>query len=404
MEKPDPPPDSIRLYAYLAISALLSLANWILLLIPNYLEERSWSSQKIGWVIGIFFLVNLVFQILAGRFADRHGNVPTALMGAGLSLGGGLFYVAALWQTDLLFVARVLHAAGAGMIFAGALMQLVRSVPMHLRGRMMGYYGLPGFVMMGLGPILAEWFAYRWGFSVIFAFVPLISVLIAWILTLLPRPLAPRGTGRRPFISALGESLPGLKSILVLSILFGLCFSAWNSFIAPAVRSVGAGAVSSFGVGYAIGAVITRLGISPRLETGSRRLWAVATLGAYGVSLGLIPHTVHPWQLVVLGLVCGMVHGIYYPSLSSIAAERFHPLHSAQSMSLYISASALGMFLGPPLWGTIVDRTGYGIMFGTAGLLMVVSAAAFVHSQYRSDERLRHSATSDWQSPSEESL
>jgi len=396
--------ESIRLYAYLAISGLLSLANWVLLLLPNYLEEKQWSSQHIGWAIGVFFLVNLVFQILAGQFAERYGNVPTALAGAVITFAGGFLYISALWIPAMVFPARVLHAAGAGMIFSGALMQLVRSVPLHLRGRVMGYYGLPGFVMMGFGPIIAEYSAYRWGFKVIFSSIPAIAASIAWILTLLPRPLAPRGVRREPLFQAFRASLPGLRSILVLSITFGFCFSAWNSFLAPAVKGAGPGAVSCFGMGYAMGAVMTRLGVSVRLDAGSRRLWAILTLVAYGISLGLIPHAASIWQLMGLGLICGMVHGIYYPCLSSLAAERFHPLHAIQAMGLYISASSLGMFTGPPLWGIVADWTGYSFMFASAAALLALSSTLFVFFQHRYSFLRQASSSSSRRAPSEGSV
>jgi MFS family permease len=79
-----------------------------------------------------------------------------------------------------------------------------------------------------------------------------------------------------------------------------------------------------------------------------------------------------------------MVHGTYYPGLSSIAAERFHPLHAGQGLSLYLASSALGVFVGPPIWGTIVDRAGYVPMFPVAGLSMVVGTCVFLFSQYSS--------------------
>ena len=57
-----------------------------------------------------------------------------------------------------------------------------------------------------------------------------------------------------------------------------------------------------------------------------------------------------------LGLVCGMSYGTYYLSLSSIAAERFHPQHAGQGSSLYLASPALRMFVGAPIWGAIVER------------------------------------------------
>jgi len=373
--------DTARMHAYLAISGLLSLALWLLLLLPNFLRQQGWSNQKIGWAVGSYFLVNLVFQVFSGRIADRHGNVLTALWGTGIALAGGGFYIFALTVPDLIFLARVLHGAGAAMIFAGALLQLLVAVPIHLRGRMIGYYGLPGFVMLGIGPLMAEWIGYRWGFRGVFFTIPVIFLGIAWILLRLTRPIGPKGLRRTPFFESLRAVLPGMEPILAFSICFGLSFSAWNSFIAPAVREMGAGGVSNYGAGYGLGAVFTRLGLSHHLDTGRRRLIAMSTLLAYAASIALIPAAQFPWQLLLLGLVCGMVHGTYYPSLSSLAAERFHPIHTGQALSLYTSASALGMFIGPPIWGALADRWGHLVLFVTAGLLLASGTLVFLVSQ-----------------------
>ncbi|MGH9340639.1 MAG: MFS transporter [Acidobacteriota bacterium] len=371
----------VRVSAYLAISALLSLANWMLLLLPSFLEQQSWSSSSIGWAMGIFFLVSLVVQIFAGYLANRVGNVPTALLGTGIAGVGGLFYILALWTPAVIFAARVLHGAGAALVTAGVLIQLLQSVPQQLKGRMLGYFGLPGFIMLGLGPLASEWFIVRWGFSGTFTTLLILFGAIAWVLTRLQRPIVPAHFKRQPFLLVLRETFPNLRSILMFSVLFGFCFSAWNSFLAPTLQGMGAGAVSSFGIGYALGAVTSRLGISPRLEAGHRRLMGVSMLVLYGVALALIPQAYSIWQVLAIGTACGLGHGAYYPSLSSLAAERFHPLHAGQAMTIYISASSLGMFVGPPIWGVLLDSLGAPIMFAVAGSLLVAATTSFVFSQ-----------------------
>ena len=114
----------------------------------------------------------------------------------------------------------------------------------------------------------------------------------------------------------------------------------------------------------------------------------------YPVISGLM--SMRTWLLVLLPIFLhakawssqriGMAHGTYYPSLSSIAAERFHPLHAGQGMSICLSASALGMFIGAPVWGTITDRAGHEPMFLLAGLAMTAGTIAFVAAQ----DRARH--------------
>ena len=386
-----------RLYAYLSIGALLFLSNSMLLLLPNFLRERGWSSQRIGWAMGCYFVVHLVSRIVSGQIADRYGNVPTALVGTGVACGAGVFYLASLWSTDLVFSARIFQAVGAGMIWTSVLMLLVNSVPAHLKGRMIGYFGLPGLVMWGVGPTVSEWLIYRWGYEATFVSILLIFLVMAWILSRLPRPLAPKGIRRQSFLEELRATLPGLKLILTLPICFGFCASAWQSFLAPTVRLIGEGAVSGFGLGYALGAVMTRLGVSHRVDFGFRRLVGISSLVGYGVSLGLIPHVAVVWHLLILGLLCGMSHGVYFPSLSSIATEQFHSLHSGQALSLYTSASILGMFVGPPVWGAVADITGYPIMFAAAGILLAIGTVTFVLIQWRQMGLRRSSETSTWE-------
>jgi MFS family permease len=350
----------------------------MLLLLPSFLTDLGWSSQMVGWAVGSYFLVNLVFQLVSGRLADRFGCIQVAMAGAVFGMLGGLGYVGALWYPWLIFVARFLHALGAAMIFVGALMQMIESVPVQYRGRMIGYYGLPGFVMMGLGPVLSEWFVYHWKHAGVFIAEPVLFLAILIALSTLPRKVRKETAPKLPLLHGFRESLDPLRSIVALSTLFGFCFSSWNSFLAPVVRPLGPGGVSAFGFGYGAGAVLTRLGISRRLDRGSARYAAVSTLVAYGGGLALIPHAATITHLAAIGLACGMVHGVFYPALSSIAAERFHPLHTGQAMSLYLSASALGMFVGPPIWGGMADFAGYAPMFWTAGGLMSAGTLWFV--------------------------
>ena len=370
-----------KLSAYLGISTLRNLSTVTLLLLPFFLADNGWSSQKIGWAIGLFFFAFLVAQIFAGHLADRIGNVPTAMLGVGITLLGGLCYLGALWVPNLVFLARLLHGGGSALILAGALINLVSSVPQGLRGRMMGYFGLPGFVVLGVGPFLGETLVKYTGFVGAFSTIVVFSLLIAWILRGLPRPLSV--SKREPFLKALHISLPRLTPVLIFSASFGFCVSIWSSFLAPAVAGIGAGAISAFGFGYGSGAMLTRLGLSQWLDTHDRRLLAISTLVAYALGLALIPQSAGVWQLGCVGLLCGMCHGVYYPALSALASERFHPLHTGQGMSLYAAASSLGFFIGPPVWGFLTDHSSYKLTFASAGLLLVLSVVTFVAFESR---------------------
>ena len=331
--------------------------------------------------MGAFFLMNLCARILAGTLAERIGNVPTALVGAGLGTIGGLFYLGSPRALDLIFLARLFHGVGAGLVSAGVLIHLIETVPSQLRGRMMGYFGLPGFLMLGAAPFLSEFLQSRWGIQATFYVVLLTFVLAALPLLALPRPLVPRKRLRK-FSRAMKVNLPRLRSILVFSFLFGLCVSSWQSFLAPAVGHLGTRMVSAFGLGYGTGALTSRLGISRTLEQGRRRLIAISGLVPFGLLLAVLPHMDRPWSFATVGFLCGAIHGVYYPALSSIAAERFHALVPGHGLSLYISASSIGLFIGPPLWGILADHTNYIWMFAAAGAILASATCLYVASEW----------------------
>ena len=375
--------ESLRLAAYLQISALISLAMWMLLLLPDFLTRKGWSSQKIGWAMGAYFSVYLLVQILAGHIADRYGNITTALIGACFGVLGSLNYLMALKWPDFIFLARALHGSGAAMVTAGVVFHLVDSVPPYLKGRMLGYFGLPGFVMLAAGPSLAEFFQKFGGISGTFLAILGIHGSMIWIIRGLPESLQRQHLPSVQFFKGFKQNFLKLKAVLCFSFVFGLCLSAWQSFLAPALSPLGGGAVSLFGLGYGVGAVLTRMGISQFLETEQRRIVAIASVSLYGVCLATLPQVSQVWQLGGLGIIMGMSHGIYYPALSAIAAERFQPAGTGTAMSLYISSSSLGLFVGPPVWGFLADRTGYGWIFAGAGATAVASTLAFVLSEWR---------------------
>lgn len=373
--------ESFRLAAYLQISALLSLSVWMLLFLPGFLVEQGWSSQKVGWAVGSYFSISLLMQILAGQLANRYGNITTALAGAGLGIVGSGGYLLSLKWPNIIFVARMLHGSGSALVIIGAISHLADSVPVHLKGRMLGYFGLPGFVMLAAGPSLSEILKKFGGIGGTFAGVLVIFLTLVVILRRLPESLERKDLPSESLVQEFKKNFLRLKSILAYSFGFGFCYSVWQSFLAPSLSHLGAGAISTFGVGYGMGAIVSRLGISQRLETGSRRLAAIASLSVYGVCLALLPQSSRIWQLGLLALLIGLSHGVYYPALSSLAAERFHPSGTGTAMSLYMSASSLGQFLGPPVWGLLADLTAFGWIFAAAGATLVVASLAFVMNE-----------------------
>ena len=104
-------------------------------------------------------------------------------------------------------------------------------------------------------------------------------------------------------------------------------------------------------------------------------------LVVYGAITIALPGAQSLPQLGILTFFAGVIHGTYYPALSVVAAERFHPQWQGHGLALYAAAQSLGLFLGPPAWGVVTDFGGVSSAFLLAGAILTVGTGWFPRSR-----------------------
>ncbi len=120
-----------------------------------------------GWVFSAFMLASMVGIVAAGRQADRRGPAQPYI--AGLAFFSAGLVLSGLAPTmPVLVVGRALQGLGAGAIPAVAYVAIGRSLPDHLRPRMMAVLStawvLPGLFGPAISAEVARHFGWRWVF------------------------------------------------------------------------------------------------------------------------------------------------------------------------------------------------------------------------------------------------
>jgi MFS family permease len=128
-----------------------------------------------GWVFSAFMLGSLVGTVAAGREADRVG--PARPYIAGLVLFGSGLAVAGLAPSMAVLVGgRFLQGIGAGAVPAIAYVVIGRSLPEHLRARMMAVLSTAWVVPGLVGPVLSAEVARVFGWRFVFiGLIPLVA-------------------------------------------------------------------------------------------------------------------------------------------------------------------------------------------------------------------------------------
>jgi EmrB/QacA subfamily drug resistance transporter len=160
----DPPVDPVTPTArqLTAIVGLLSLAVFMSsldLFIVNlafpYIgrEYAGTSLSNLSWVLNGYTIVFAAVLVPAGRWADRVGRRRLFVAGmAAFSVGSLLCGVAP--GVAALIAARIIQAAGAGLMVPASMSLLLASVPAAARSRAIGTWSALGALGAALGPVI----------------------------------------------------------------------------------------------------------------------------------------------------------------------------------------------------------------------------------------------------------
>lgn len=379
-------------------------------LVARRLAERAGAGAAlVGFIGAAYFATELVGAPLAGRIADRRGQLKVlrwgpifGIVSALVALLTSLTTEAALILATVLFLARLNEGASAACAVPTTLTLLARETdgdPAR-RTRVMGAFEVTSMVGMVAGYALV---GFAWDALDLFAFLLLPPVYAAaWVLAL-GRESSPRreGVGEAGASGATGAPQPSVREVLGRlasepgNVAFGVAWLAVNAVVglwiqqAPFLltlpeRSVSQALVGGYS-GSQVGLVFGAWGLAflagialwawlaptwPR-----RRAMAVALVAMLGVVLVLV-WVNHGGPVFVLwpALALVMVEAGFTPSAFAHLGEITEPLDLSRStaMGLYSVLLASGQLAGNLLGGLFAARWQMdGVLVLTAILAMV---------------------------------
>ncbi|MBA2446862.1 MAG: MFS transporter, partial [Chloroflexi bacterium] len=322
--------------------------------------------------------------ILAGSLSDRFGVRRLFLFGMTLT---GLPLALAAWMPDYgwLLLPMVISGIGNGFALPPTTRAIVEWFPTRRRGLAMGIkqtgVALAGLICGFVVPPLAEPFGWR-GTLLTLGLVAVVSGLIAW-LVYRDRPIEP---------SAMIAARPGFRgvvrnrSLLLLSTVTFLYAGVQLSLVGFLVLFLTerlrlsvpeAGTLLALAQG---GGVAGRIGWGLVSDTvfGGRRKVVMAIIGVLAALSSFVlaltgpdtPRAVLLLTLVVAGVSAIGWNGINMTFVAEIAGRQA----SATAAGLNLTASYLGIMVGPPLFGQIVDATGsYAAAFQAGGIASLLA-------------------------------
>jgi len=348
-----------------------------------YLRTFDLSYSRIGLIGGIS-LVPFVLKIFIGLLSDKVNlagwgyRKPYILIGLVLQ-AVAIFciqFVNPVSQFALFLTLMVLTALGMSTYDTCADGLSIDTTPEEDRGLvqgiMVGGRALSSIVFAAIFGLLS----FNGNWPMVFTLIAVVAVLVIFIA--LPVKEAEKRSTEAAYQKGAFKAFKdwGFILFMVLGILYPLALYSANGMVGPFLNEAlgipldGVGVyLSVFGVGTVLGALVG----GPLMKRIGRRnsiLAALILTSAVTAAMALVPSAGLAW---VVEFAFGVAFGYYETVYFAMGMDFCDPRIAAFMFSIIMAVGNIGIGLGAPLAGSLVDNMGFKAMFWIFAAVHVVS-------------------------------
>ena len=361
-----------------AANFLQGTAFNLFLNLPGFLVGLGASKTEIGVIWGITAASAIAVRPTVGRIMDQRGRRTIFLLGGVLNVLVCGLYLTVSAIGPWIAIIRILHGLSEAMLFSGLFTDAADRIPVSRRTEGIAIFGISGLLPISVGAALGESIEQHLGYGALFV----AGAVLAGLSLLVSLPL--RDVGRcegddaetpHGFLDALGQ--PDLRPLWIATAVFATALAAPFTFMKPFVAEVGLGSMATFFNAYSLSGVLLRLlfaGLPDRIGPKRALYPAMATLASGFVLLTCATRSAH---VLAAGVLCGLGHGMTFPILMGLVVSRARDADRGAAMAIFTALFDLGMLIGGPAFGLLIDVRGYQAAFGLGGLLLVAGGLTF---------------------------
>ncbi len=353
--------------------------DFLLLALPLYLRSTGFDAAAIGLAFGAAAPAAIVARLLSGRLIDRTGG-HLFLIGGAAAWAVGSAAMAFTESFSVLIALRLLQGAGLGVFTTASLAYVSYSAPPLRQDEALGWWAAATPTMATLAPVAAAFIVLRFGFTAAFLVAAGAGVIATVAGLLLPRLTWPQQS-----VAAKMAYRPYVPAALIPGLFGGAVAVASGSFAAFAPLLAADQGIENVGLLLtlsALGSILVRFVAGPLAARRGRNWVIVPGLLLAAAALLLLSTARSDVLLFTAPFLFGVGTGAAMPGLLSWAVNRASEGERATAGGTFYAFFEVGLFMGPPFFGGVVERAGF-IAFVFPALLLSLTLIAYLVVQKR---------------------
>jgi MFS family permease len=371
----------------------LFTAPFLLCFVANFAQEIAWSlflhfpgfvaglgatAVEVGWIVSVGSLSSIALRPAIGRMMDQRGRRLVILAGGALNTLVLSLYLSVEVLGPWLVMLRLANGLSSGMLFSAFFTAAADHVPESRRTEGLAIFGVSGVLPFAVGGAVGDRILAGGGYPALFrvaAGFAALSLVFSFFLRDARKLAVGDARQSGSFVRVLLE--PRLVPLWWATLVFSLALAAMFSFVKLFIGASGLSSMGAFFGAYAAIAVLLRLflGWLPDRVGAKRMLYPALALMSGGFLV--LSMAAHSWQVVAAGFLCGAGHAYAFPILLALVVTRASDEERGSATSLYTGLFDLGLLLGAPGLGFVVDGFGYPAMFAVATGVVALGGIVF---------------------------
>lgn len=331
--------------------------------LPFYASEFGAKPFEIGWLFGIYSLVQFVFSPFIGQLSDRFGRRPVLILST-LGTAAGFLVMGFSETLAMLFVGRIIDGVSGGSV--GTAQAYVADITSpEERSKAMGLIGAAFGLGFIFGPALGGVMAAHFGHAAPMITAGGLAIVNALLIfTLLPESLSKEQRDRLPkeklfpgifrhtrtaaYVTSVTTYFMLIMGFSIMTAVFALFVANRHGFDEKQTGYLYAmlGIIGVFIQGGLIGRLVKRFGEA-----------RVATVGAALLTIGLFSAPLASGLGGLLLACAAMAAGnsLTNPTISGITSQCVDADWQGRALGVLQSSASLARFLGPVLGGWLLQ-------------------------------------------------